>query len=372
MAIFPVQRRIPAFAVLLILLLFSVPLFAQIAVRPGDTPLVMRAYNALRDGDYKLAAELLGKHLESQPNSWASWYNYTCALSRAGEDSAALAALDCARQAGFVLADFAASDPDLEPLHRYDQFNEILDEAREQATENAKHHREVRWLTEERLGRYQLCLPDDYDEKSSIPLPVVMFLHGGSGDLNEGMRFVERMNPEGFAVILIEGPYRSNDGLGFDQYVNAIDETMTVDGRPLQPTSHEMNTLWLRRVLDDAATAARLDRKHVFIVGFSQGAFQTLYTLARDPDTYCAAGIMGGRIPESVNDARQFVAYGKRKGKVLILQGELDRVGDPQALKKVFDEAEIHSELILYPNQNHLVTDQMISDFADWAVKLAK
>lgn len=364
-------RKLSGMIAILMLFVIATPVLAQTDAWPGEQPAFIRAYNALRADNNELAAKLFGIYLENQPNDERGWYNYACILARLGQDSAAMKALEASAIAGFARPDWVVQDPDLENLRGDSMFTVLVERMRKTQTDQQSRKGGVRWLEQSRVGCYELFLPKDYDLSSNIALPVVYYLHGGSGTLKEGRKVANRLTKEGFAVILIEAPYRSLDGLGHDhQPTGTIPEGTQVGFKPILTAANELNAGWYRKVLNDAGTVARLDRKRVAFLGFSQGAFQVFYTLAMDPKPYAAAAIIGGRIPETVNKAESFSAFGKKDGKVLLLYGDADGVGDPDAVKAVLDEAGVKTEITIYPGVDHRVTDQMVDDFAVWVKKV--
>ncbi len=360
-------RRFLLITSLFLLIVFSPEAFAQIDSWPGDEPAMFRAFDAYRAEDYERAAELIGQWLSAQPNDRLSWYSYACFLARTGQDSLAVLALQASLEAGGFPAEWSLQDPDLTTLHENERFMEIVNQMREIKQEEAHSPGGYRWLEQTRAGVYRLDLPDSYDSDNPALLPVVIYLHGGSGTLYEGRPVAERLTAEGFAVITIEASYRSNDGIGFVYWPgDHMDGGTMLNDRRLGATANRMNFAWYRQVLDDAARVANLDLDRVVLTGFSQGAFQTLYSIALDPEPFFAAAIIGGRVPADIVTPENYEAFVEKNGRFLILHGENDQIANPDDTEEVLLSAGINVTKIILPDTEHEVNEAVLDELAAW------
>lgn len=119
------------------------------------------------------------------------------------------------------------------------------------------------------LGEYHIARPPGLEGN----LPAVMFLHGYGSNGAQTMKntgMVDAILARGYAVIAPSG----RDELGNE-------------GRDwsFHPDFHEARdeTVFLRSVLDDAATKYGIDRDQVLMAGFSIGGSMTAYAACEDP-----------------------------------------------------------------------------------------
>ncbi len=298
---------------ILITIFLSGQAIAQIDSWPGDEPAMFRAYDEYRAGDFEESANLLGKWLAVQPNDTPSWYTYACVLALTGKDSAAVLALEAALDAGGFPADWSLQDPDLVSLYEMELFKSVVARMKKIEEERAEYLGGARWIEQTRAGSYRLELPKSYKHESDEQLPVIMFLHGASGTLFDGKPVAEHLIKAGFAVILLEAAYRSTDGIGFNHWPSDnLEQGSAIDSIPVQTVANNMNMKWYREVLSDAAAYANLDLDHVILTGFSQGAAQTLWAVANDPEAYHAAAVIGARVPKQLREDGAFSDFGKQ------------------------------------------------------------
>jgi predicted esterase len=339
--------------------------FAQIDSWPGEAPPMFRAWDAIRAQDYELSAQLFGQWLNAQPNDRASWYSYACVLALTGKDSLAVVALKAALDAGGFPADWSLQDPDFETIRENEDFLAIVERMKLIELKAADSAGGVKWLEQTRAAPYTLDLPEDYDGEKS--LPVIMFLHGGSGLMMEGKRVANRLTKDGYAVISIEAAYRSGDGIGFNHWPNDnVTRSSAIDTIPLFEVTNEMNLIWYRKVLNDATNYANLDLNHVIVSGFSLGSFQTFYAIAQDPETYFAAVVIGARLSTDLHEAGTFTSFTEKGGKLLLLQGETDLIANADTTMAQLTVAGVDVTKSIIPGIGHEVNSEVLDEMATW------
>ncbi len=339
--------------------------FAQIDSWPGEAPPMFRAWDAIRAQDYELSAQLFGQWLNAQPNDCGSWYSYACVLALTGKDSLAIVALEAAIDAGGFPADWSLQDPDFETIRENEKFLAVVERMKAIELKAAKSAGGVKWLEQVRASPYTLDLPEDYDGEKS--LPVIVYLHGGSGLMMEGRRVANRLTLDGFAVISIEAAYRSADGIGFNHWPNDnITNTSAIDSIPLFNVTNEMNLIWYRKVLDDAKKYANLNLDRVILSGFSLGSFQTFYAIAQDPETYFAAVVIGARLSRDLHEEGTFSAFTEKGGKLLLLQGETDLIANPDTTVAQLTGAGVEVTKSIIPGIGHEVNSEVLDCMATW------
>jgi predicted esterase len=155
-------------------------------------------------------------------------------------------------------------------------------------------------------------------------VPMVVMLHGsgGSGEqfLNiSGWR--EKANGEGFVAVFPTGleylvdevqPPRRATRWAYYMVENGIDETVV-------PPADDVG--FLRRVVDDVAAVARIDRRAVYLSGFSAGGAMCMRAALELTRVFRAFGCNAG----SVVDPQRTVTAGAPFRPVMLTFGSLDR-----------------------------------------------
>lgn len=80
-----------------------------------------------KDGEYSLAAALLGTAVTIHPDRWVAWYNLAAAHAREGSPQRAYLALEKAIAAGFADAASLESDHDFASLRTEKRFRELVE-----------------------------------------------------------------------------------------------------------------------------------------------------------------------------------------------------------------------------------------------------
>ena len=163
-------------------------------------------------------------------------------------------------------------------------------------------------------------------------VPLVVILHGSSGS---GEQFLdisgwrEKANREGFVAVfptgmeyLIddEGPPRRSTRWAYYMVENGIDETVV-------PPADDVG--FLRRVVTDVARVNAVDRRAVYLSGFSSGGAMCMRAALELTRTFRAFGCNAG----SVVDPQRAVTPGAPYRRVVLAFGSLDRnhLADAQA-----------------------------------------
>jgi phospholipase/carboxylesterase len=161
---------------------------------------------------------------------------------------------------------------------------------------------------------YDLYVPD---QASSRPLPLVIALHGYEGNKESMMSLARKINSEDFAIASLQGPnaffVRGDDpskrGIGF--------------GWMMQYRAEETIGLHHRTVLsiiEHARTAISIDRRSVFLLGFSQTVSLNYRFAFTHPDSIRGVVAVCGGIPGDWEQDK----YSASNTDVLIIAGETD------------------------------------------------
>jgi len=340
--------------------------------KAGDPQLAERASDAYQSGDYHTSAELYARCVEADPGNATAWYNYACTLVLAGYPELGLSALENAEAAGFNNARHTSSDPDLEPLREMEKFKQIIARMQESLDKVQADASNIFYYKQQRLGRYQLHLPEGYDLEGGEKLPLLMFLHGRTRIPDDAMDVAELFTAAGFAVILPEAPYPIiHTRGGLEYWPTDRSAAGEVDGERVFYAARELMLNDVSLILQDAKTRVRLDEEKMILSGFSMGATVAWFELLKFPEPWLAAIPVGAglpRVPEGEPVVDRLKRFGEQGGHLLILKGMQDNprlaeIADSTARSDGVQDV----TLKLYENTAHVLTDEMLDDMLKWA-----
>ena len=133
---------------------------------------------------------------------------------------------------------------------------------------------------------YLVHVPSGYDRRREVP--VLLMFHGFGGSLDETALATEwrsKADAETFLAVFPNG-FPNSEGIRF-----------WADGRALSEAQDDV--AFTRAILDDLARRFRVDRKHIFAVGFSNGAGMAFRLAVQLGDRIAAIAPVAGR-PHSI------------------------------------------------------------------------
>jgi polyhydroxybutyrate depolymerase len=134
--------------------------------------------------------------------------------------------------------------------------------------------------------KYLVHLPPSYD--GSHPVPLVLCLHGGGGDIGFARRMFkmnEKADKEGFIVAYPNGSGRMGDHI----------LTWNAEECCGYAEAHRIDDVgFLRRFLHFVESEYNVDRQRVYVVGFSLGAMMTYRLAAEMPEEFAAFAVVSG------------------------------------------------------------------------------
>lgn len=141
--------------------------------------------------------------------------------------------------------------------------------------------------------RYALHIPTTYDGTQETPL--VVFLHGGGGNITSAQNFTlfNRVSDEnGFLVLYPQGSYESIE----NSFVWA-------DGRGLPPDNQGIDDVgFINELVATIKTEYNINAKKVYICGFSNGSFLTQKIAFENNSQFAAMATLGGTMHQSFFD----------------------------------------------------------------------
>lgn len=122
----------------------------------------------------------------------------------------------------------------------------------------------------------------------------------------------------------------------------------------------------LETAVDEIVGAFDVDRKRVFLGGFSQGAIMSLATALRDPKKFAGVLVMSGRVPpaavevanaEAVRGLPIFAAHGK--------WDEVIPVDNARRMREALEKLPVDLTYREYP-MGHTISAESLADMVEW------
>lgn len=274
------------------------------------------AEQALLEGNRAKAIEYYEKWVEADPTDAVSLYNLACCYALDGHGADAMRALTKAAEAGWSDSTHALTDRDLGTLHKDKEFVPILNRMAANARQRSEGYTS-NVVVQERLGRYVVILPDDYNPAQAYPL--VVLLHGYGESPEQFADVAKYINPRGYLYIVPEGPYTALDseGKGFS-YLRELDNYQE------DPASAVPAAEWIIRAADDAMQRYAIEGKKFYLIGFSQGAALAHITAARYPERIAGYAAHGGYLIRNTITKDELAKEKKSGVRILITHGQDD------------------------------------------------
>lgn len=272
------------------------PVINALIQAEGPVELMERA-EALEDENLLQALTLYIAVARERPNSLAS-YKASSLLARRGDDDAALIYLEIADERGVLFPLQLTENPDFDDLRQTPIYLAAL----------ANAQRSYDLISPSLVGATGGVLLPGADTGPAACRPVVVWLHGygSNGFMHEGF---QSLADAGAILLGINGTEMLDSHTSFRWSSNGFEQTHVA----------------VQKQLDALAKKACIDRKRVYLMGFSQGALHGGALLAQHPDAYAGALLMspGGRQPNPTTSK----ARGKR---VVVINGEQEGPGNLQ------------------------------------------
>lgn len=316
---------------------------------PADAPdrvddVLDAAYEAEQRRDFERAIALHYAAFDAVGASAA--YDLGSAYARAERPDAALYFLQVAIDASEATTDALRRDSNLDMIRPDRRFDALVAYAEAMdAMWTAMHHRVVR-----------VTVPTGYDARA--PLPTVVALHGWlsePGDFFDDPLWQALADANSIAIV-------------------SVSATLASGVRKFAWTSDaERDLRHVRDALASVRGQVRVDRAHVVLIGFSQGADASLRLLDAAPDEFRGVISMS---PGSLPGASEFdVIHADLHGHTVILTvgaGEHpDNVAQARVEERIARQAGARTELRVVEGQNtHRFPDDLEVVLPAWLAKI--
>jgi polyhydroxybutyrate depolymerase len=156
--------------------------------------------------------------------------------------------------------------------------------------------------------KYLVHVPASYD--GSQPMPLVLCLHGGGGDIGFARRMFrlnEKADKEGFIVAYPNGSGRLGDHI----------LTWNAEECCGYAEAHRIDDVgFLRDFLHYVESEYSIDKRRVYVVGFSLGAMMAYRLACEMPEEFAAfavvSGSMNGKEPQPKAPISGLIIHGKK------------------------------------------------------------
>ncbi|RPI02090.1 MAG: hypothetical protein EHM64_14595 [Ignavibacteriae bacterium] len=189
------------------------------------------------------------------------------------------------------------------------------------------------------------------------PHPALILLHGRGTDENDLLGLLPAFDPR-LLVVSVRAPFPFSYG-GFTWF--DLDEEKGVDTEQLLEGCHA-----LLRCMDELEQNYPIDRKRVFLFGFSMGAMIALTVSLLHPDRFKGVVAHSGLLPQG--DQLKYRWNDMAEIAFFIAHGEFDPVVPVEHGRRVYERlknAHVQAEYHEYPIQ-HTISDESLSDAASW------
>jgi phospholipase/carboxylesterase len=192
--------------------------------------------------------------------------------------------------------------------------------------------------------------------------PVIFLLHGMGSNEQDLLAMADAF-PDKYVVVSLRAPYELEPG-SYEWYqgrmVNGVQDG---DVSQMDASAQSIEDFVNQLVRRDG-----LDWKHVYLIGFSQGAVMAYEVALGHPRTFRGVGIMSGDLYDSLR-ARLQPSPALGPLRVFISHGEADqRIPAQRAVEsyKLLQRLGMRPEFHIYPGMGHEIDNDALGDLVHW------
>lgn len=197
------------------------------------------------------------------------------------------------------------------------------------------------------------------------PAPLLILMHG-FGSNEEDLIGLTPGLTSNFIYVSLRAPYKTNIG-GYQWY-----ETQRTGGNNSAISDElKVDRAAVMAAIKDVEQKYKVDTKHIFIAGFSQGAAMTYDIALHYPKIFAGAGVLSGAfLPPSRADIDLSAAYNNNPNlSWFIAHGFIDQRVPIQAAMNglhTLQNAGFMTNYHVYPQMRHSINEAEIADFKEW------
>ncbi len=280
----PSGRRSAAFwrhLLLFLTIVISINQIASAQQLPDLRTMREKADDFMKSGDYRSANASYESWVQACPRDTMAHYFHALCLVKVAQSELALKALEQAAIAGLSDLKRVNDEPEFAPLRLLNKWKEVQQRVNANARENAEFP--FAYCKQERMARYRVLYPSDYDSTKRYPL--ILLLHGNGQTPAVMLRWMKELKLSSVIVVCPEAPYaKFPESIAHGQSQLSASPTDLQVPDTLRQETVELSARWYADVLTHAQRTLPLTKDLPLIIGFSQGGFYSLVFATRFPE----------------------------------------------------------------------------------------
>ncbi len=287
---------------------------------PDPAGLAREAQAAYGEKRYADAARLYAELLSRRPDQPIAWYNLACCYALLGSGGQAARFLEAAWDAGFHDLAQVEADRDFDGVRKERAFARTVKRLRDRAEREQARTGRTFELPSRVMATVKILEPAGMRDGERYPL--VIGLHGAGGDAGHLLpAFVDAGVPARFIFCAPQGPYAvpGRDAPGFVWFRGLPEAPRTPT-----PESRRLTEEYVLSVVEAVKRAYPVDERHVYLLGFSQGAHVAFDVGLRHPEVFAGVIPIGGWLrPDDY--AGTELERARKEGRFLVVHSREDR-----------------------------------------------
>ena len=194
--------------------------------------------------------------------------------------------------------------------------------------------------------------------------PVIVLLHG-YGSNEKDLFELRNFFPKNYLVIAARAPYELSGG-GYQWYemtnINGIH-----DGKPAELANSRK---LIEEFIAQIVAKYKADAKHVYLMGFSQGAIMSYQVGLTEPSLLRGIGVLSGTIYPSLKPLMKMKEA--KRLKMFVSHGNMDErisFADGKAASDYLKSHGLNPEFHSYEGMGHSISKDVLSDLVKWLKK---
>lgn len=207
---------------------------------------------------------------------------------------------------------------------------------------------------------YDLFIP----EKTKQPAPLLLAVHGYGAHKRYMMREARAVAPDNFVIAAVQAPHQHFRQTG-DGY--KIGFGWLTDYKPDESVA--IHHSFLLQVIENLASRNLIDRRQIFLYGFSQACALNFRFAFANPEILRGVLAVCGGIPSDLQTNEKYQSFA---AETFYLYGDKDEfypLEKFQAFERSLNEILPHFRSKEY-SATHEITDEMREDMKDWITKV--
>ncbi len=285
--------------------------------------LLKKAEAAYSSKNYTDAARFYLAYLQHDIKNAVAIYNLSCCYALLGDDVLAAKYLKRAVAAGFTDIQQIERDSDFDGVRSKPAVAGVISDVTKQIELRNKQAGTYRMFKASSFFPGHIHLPASFDKTKQYPL--IVGLHGFGGDAVNFSGIWDRFEQKDFIYVTLRAPYSLPGKSGGFSWIPVDIPDNAIPEAEMESLQEASNILVEAYVLDSIEQIRKdYPVSSVYLMGFSQGAMQSLVIGLRHPKKIEGIVSIGGKLfAEALSPAEM---KGAKKIRILIAHGKDDRI----------------------------------------------